>query len=72
MPTYYIDSEFDKTKTYIYALVAVDARQISSKYSTQIRISFDKSKNKIKKEFISYAGAPKQYPNWFLKQKLLC
>jgi hypothetical protein len=68
MPTYYIDSEFDKTKTYIYALVAVDARQISSKYSTQIRISFDKSKNKIKKEFVSYAGAPKQYPNWFLKQ----
>jgi|TARA_R110002060_G_scaffold19332_2_gene26322 hypothetical protein len=68
MPTYYIDSEFDKTQTYIYALVAIDARQISSNYSTQIKISFDKSKNKIKKEFVSYLGAPKQYPNWFLKQ----
>ena len=68
MPTYFIDSEFDKTKSYIYSIVAIDARQISSRYSTQIKVSFDKSKNKIKKEFISYAGAPKQYPNWFLKQ----
>ena len=68
MPTFYIDSEFNKTTTYIYALVAVDARQLSSKYSTQIKVSFDKSKNKIRKEFMSYAGAPKQYPNWFLKQ----
>ena len=68
MPTYYIDTEFDKTKTFIYALVTVDARQLSSPYSVQIKVSFDKSKNKIKKEFISFSGAPKQYPNWHLKQ----
>ena len=68
MPTYYIDSEFDKTKTYIYALVAIDARQLSSEYSTQIRVSFDESKNRITKEFVSYSGAPKQYPNWYLKE----
>ena len=68
MPTYYIDTEFDKTKKYIYAVVAVDARQLTSPYSVQIQVSFDKTKNKIKKEFISFAGAPKQYPNWHLKQ----
>jgi hypothetical protein len=68
MPTFYIDHEFDKTKTYIYALVSVDARQISSTYSPQLKISFDTSKNKIKKESVCYGGAPKQYPNWTLKE----
>jgi len=68
MPTYYIDPEFDKTKTYIYALVVIDARQLTSEYSTQIRVSFSESKNRITKEFVSYAGAPKQYPNWYLKE----
>lgn len=68
MPTFYIDTEFDKTKSYIYALVTIDARQISSAYSTQIKVSFDKGRNKIRKEFVSYAGAPKQYPNWYLKE----
>ena len=68
MPTYYIDTEFDKTKAYIYALAVIDARQLSSTYSTQILVSFDETSNKIQKEFISYAGAPLQYPNWYLKQ----
>ena len=68
MPTYYIDPEFDKTKTYIYALVVIDARQLTSEYSTQIKVSFSESKNRIIKEFVSYAGAPKQYPNWYLKE----
>lgn len=67
MPTFYIDSEFAKSKSYIYALVAVDARQISSPYSTQIMVSFDNQKNKIQKNFVCYAGSPKQYPNWTLK-----
>ncbi|MAG26769.1 hypothetical protein CMI47_14605 [Candidatus Pacearchaeota archaeon] len=68
MPTYYIDPKFDKTKTYIYSLAVIDARQLTSKYSTQIKVSFNESKNRIEKEFISYGGAPKQYPNWFLKE----
>lgn len=68
MPTYFIDSEFSKDSSYIYALVAVDARQISSTYSTQVKVSFDNRKNKIKKEFVCYSGAPKQYPNWTIKQ----
>ena len=68
MPTYFTDTGFDKTSSYIYALVAVDARQISSRYSTQIRCSFDTKTNKLVKEFIAYSGAPKQYPNWTLKE----
>lgn len=68
MPLMYIDSDFNKSSTYIYAVVSVDARQISSGYSTQIKVSFDSTKNKIKKEFVCYGGAPKQYPNWTLKE----
>tara|TARA_B100000212_G_scaffold340867_1_gene322522 strand:- start:973 stop:1737 length:765 start_codon:yes stop_codon:yes gene_type:complete len=68
MPTYFVDPEFDRDSSYIYSLVAVDARLMSSPYSTQIRVSFDQHKNKIKKDFVCYAGAPKQYPNWTIKQ----
>ena len=68
MPTYFEDPEFKKDSSFIYSLVAVDARQISSTYSTQVRVSFDTQKNKIRKELVSYSGAPKQYPNWMLKE----
>ena len=68
MPTYFIDSDFGRESSYIYSLVSVDARQISSTYSTQVKVSFDSQKNKVKKELISYAGAPKQYPNWMIKE----
>lgn len=68
MPTYFIDNDFDRDSSYIYALVSVDARQNSSLYSTQVRVSFDTQRNKVKKELVSYAGAPKQYPNWMLKE----
>ena len=68
MPASYIDHEFDKTKSFIYALVSVDARQISSTYSPQVRVSFDTSKNKVKKEYVCFGGAPKQYPNWTLAE----
>ena len=68
MPTYYVDADFDRTKSFIYAIVCIDARQNSSYYSTQTRVSYDETTHKIKREFISYQGAPKQYPNWFLKQ----
>ena len=68
MPTFFIDSDFDRDSSYIYALVSVDARQNSSVYSTQVRVSFDVQSNKITKELVSYSGAPKQYPNWTLKE----
>ena len=68
MPTFHIDNDFDKTKSYIYSIVAMDARHISSYYSTQTRVSYDTTNHKLVKEFVSYQGAPKQYPNWYLKE----
>ena len=68
MPTFHVDAEFDKTRSYIYSIVAMDARRLSSYYSTQTMVSFDTTTNKLHKELVSYQGAPKQYPNWYLKE----
>jgi hypothetical protein len=65
---YYLDPEFQKETTAIYTVCAIDAHGLSSNYSTQIEISFDKFKNKIVKKLISVAGSPKAYPNFFLNQ----
>lgn len=67
MPCTFVDHEWNKAKSFIYSIVTIDARQQSSHYSSQTRVYFDSTSNKLKKEFISYQGAPKQYPNWFLK-----
>ena len=68
MPTTWVDTEFTKESTFIYAICVIDARQLSSAYSPQTQVSYDLTKNKIRKDLISYGGAPKQYPNWFLKE----
>jgi hypothetical protein len=68
MPTTWVDTEFTKESTFIYAICVIDARQLSSAYSPQTEVSYDLTKNKIHKNLISYGGAPKQYPNWFLKE----
>lgn len=65
---FYLDPEFLKETTAIYTVCAIDAHGLSSNYSTQIEISFDKFKNKIVKKLVSVAGAPKAYPNFFLNQ----
>lgn len=65
---YYLDNEFGKNSKYIYAMCSVDAHGISSNYSIQFEVEFDKFKNKIIKKLISVAGAPKAYPNMFLNQ----
>lgn len=65
---FYVDPEFQKEMTAIYAVCAIDAHGLSSNYSTQIEISFDKFKNKLVKKLISVAGAPKAYPNFFLNR----
>lgn len=66
--TYYLDKEFGKNSTFIYALCSVDAHGLSSNYSMQLEVSFDRFKNKILKKLISVAGAPKAYPNMYLNQ----
>jgi hypothetical protein len=62
----YVDEEFTKDSTYIYALCSVDAHDISSNYSQQFLVSFDRHKNVLVKRLLSPSGAPKPYPNFYL------
>jgi len=66
--TYFLDKEFGKDSKYIYALCSIDAHGMSSNYSMQLEVSFDKYKNRINKKLISVSGAPKAYPNMYLNQ----
>jgi hypothetical protein len=42
---------------------SVDAHGLSSAYSIQFFVKFDRFKNKLIKELVSNSGAPKAYPN---------
>lgn len=66
--SYYLDTEFGKDSRFIYAVCSVDAHGISSNYSMQLEVSFDRFKNKIEKSLVSVAGAPKAYPNMYLNR----
>lgn len=66
----YYDYDFYKNSEYIYALAAIDAHGLSSNYSSQVLVKFDEYANKIVVDYISKAGAPKQYPNMFLNKDL--
>jgi hypothetical protein len=64
----YVDTAFKKDSKYIYAVACVDARGLVSNYSHQFEATFDKIKNVLIKKSISPQGAPRQYPNIFIKQ----
>jgi hypothetical protein len=66
--TVYIDKEFSKSSNYIYCIASVDARGKVSNYSEQMDVSFDIIRNRLVKKVISVSGAPRQYPNVFLKK----
>jgi len=68
--TIFYDPAFKRESSEIYAVVAVDAHRLSSGLSAQSLVSFDKVKNVLKLKSISRAGAPKQYPNFFVDPKL--
>ena len=68
--TIFIDQEFNKNETYIYAIACVDAHGQASNYSNQIKVDFDIEKNRINSRRISRSGAPRQYPNFYIKQTL--
>jgi len=68
--TFFIDPAFDKDSTFIYAVCSCDAHGMTSNYSSQYQVSFDRIKNKLKKIMISPLGAAKQYPNTYLKAEL--
>lgn len=68
--TFYEDSDFTRTSKFIYAVVAVDAHGLSSGYSAQTEVSFDRIKNRLTLKGISRGAAPKQYPNFYVDPKL--
>ena len=43
---------------------------MTSNYSMQLKVSFDRIKNKLMKSLVSLSGAAKQYPNTYLKAEL--
>ncbi|HIL96005.1 MAG TPA: hypothetical protein EYG51_08830 [Pseudomonadales bacterium] len=68
--TFYVDEEFTKDASFIYAICSIDAHDMSSNYSIQFRVNFDRFKNVLVKELVSQSGAPKPYPNFYLKSGL--
>lgn len=66
----YLDGSFNIGDSAIYAVCAVDAHGLTSNYSMQLQITFNAFKNRIEKRLISISGAPKPYPNFYLKQDL--
>jgi hypothetical protein len=68
--TTFLDPEFNRASSFIYAVVAVDAHGYSSGYSAQSLVSFSKTTNQIELKNISRPGAPKQYPNFFIDPDL--
>jgi hypothetical protein len=64
--TLYKDASFTKDSKFIYAIVAVDAHGLSSNYSMQIEVTYDKYRNRIINKIISRSGAARPYPNIYL------
>lgn len=64
--TAFEDSEFDRDSSYIYAVAAIDAHGLTSGYSHQTQVTFNRSTNSIDLKGVSRADAPKQYPNFFV------
>jgi hypothetical protein len=63
---YWVDDEFTRESTFIYALGTVDAHGMVSAYGPQSRVSYMKYRNRLKVERISSGGAPRPYPNMYL------
>ena len=67
---YHYDDNFTKESTYIYTICALDARNLTSNYALQLRVSFNRLTNRVEKEVVSPGNAPKSYPNIFLNHDL--
>jgi len=59
--------DFDEA---IYAIASVDARGLTSNYSSQLHVKYDKYANKLHKNIISNQEAPKPYPNLYIDNQL--
>jgi len=66
----YTDCEFEFDTVYYYALCSVDAHDLSSSYSSQFKVSYNRVEGKMDTDLIAFAGSPKAYPNFTLKSTL--
>lgn len=65
-----VNSEDQISSKYIYAIASVDAHGFISNYSSQFEVTFDFYKNRIVKNLVSTAGAPRPYPNMLINKDL--
>lgn len=68
--TVFIDKNFKKSDTAIYAIGCVDARGLVSNYSSQVQASFDITRNRLITTQVSPGNAPRPYPNVFIRGDL--
>ena len=66
----FIDAGFSKDSSFIYSIVSIDAHALTSNYSAQFLVYFDRVQNKLIRRRISPGNAPKQYPNTYLETEL--
>jgi len=69
--TVFIDSDFEFDVEYYYAICSVDAHDLSSPYSTQFKVQYDRIEGKMEILTVAFSGAPKAYPNFTLKETLI-
>jgi hypothetical protein len=62
---WYLDKDFNNDSKFIYAVVSFDAHGLTSNYSPQYEVTYDRPTNKIIVKSISKRFAPKAYPNMF-------
>lgn len=60
----------DKDKVYIMSMCTIDAHGNSSNYCGQYSVRIDSLTNRLLVNFVSYPGAPKQYPNFMISQNM--
>ena len=64
----HIEKNYVDGSSPIYTVAAIDAHGMTSNYSEQFQIKYNKLKNKIDQKLISKTGAPKPYPNIYLNE----
>jgi hypothetical protein len=65
----YIDKDFGRSSTYIYAICCVDAHGYVSNYSAQYEVSFDTRERRLRVRCVSSGGAPRPYPNLYFNTR---
>ena len=66
----YTDPDFGFDSAFIYTIVSVDARGLSSNYSAQYVVTYDRFKGRIAITYVSRSGAPIPYPNLYFRRDL--